>query len=124
MAVITNAVTVKGTNTNTAKSSANIDSLLSNAKLVVNKSASPLTVYPGDPLLYTITIENQGTEIANSVYVDDSCGTGIIFDSVKFTPDVARTGETLGVTTLTVTITQIDIAQTITIDIYAHAQPY
>jgi uncharacterized repeat protein (TIGR01451 family) len=57
------------------------------AILAVEKTGSADEVYPGEPLIYTLTYHNKGSAAANSVILTDTLPTGVTASGALPTPD-------------------------------------
>lgn len=62
------------------------------AILSVEKTGSAAEVYPGDPLIYTLTYRNKGTTTANSIVLTDTLPTGVSYVNANPAP-ASNTGQ-------------------------------
>lgn len=94
MSQITNYASAKGDNTDPAQGTA-IITVNPKPVLTVNKTVNKATVYPGQSIVYTITVFNNGPAMAESVNVTDNAPNGIVFDSNTQTDTGSITTNTL-----------------------------
>ncbi|MEB3779562.1 MAG: isopeptide-forming domain-containing fimbrial protein [Desulfurococcales archaeon] len=60
--------------------------------LVITKTASPDTIYPGDTAVFTIRLENQGDATAYDIRILDEIPTELVVNSVTITSSSGVTG--------------------------------
>lgn len=126
---IKNTVVVRGNNTNYTSNTVQVPVSSDNVKLTVTKAYyAPYVptggaIYSGDLIVYQIVITNASTsEAATSIDVNDTCETGISFNSYNIdkTTETIITSEKLTPTSLSFRIESLVAQGKVTITIYSH----